>query len=203
MKRSAALSCAAAGCLLAACSGAHAVVTFLNTGGGRSITLQVGSANAAINTVTFDVQGAAIAPSAAPVTGTAGGGAPPTSLTGGIQIVLTTNRRGNAPDVVKLVANSAAGMACQSGVCTGSPLTIPFSTVSWTSFESNGSGSATGIPSGRFTGAASQTLFSVTVPARAGNGVRVSNVLVFSYDNATLFPSGSYSGRVTYTASVP
>ena len=179
------------------------MVTFLNTGGGRSITLQVGSANAAVNTVTFDVQNAAIAPSAAPVTGVAGGGAPPTAPTGGISIVLTTNRRGNAPDVVKLVANSAAGMQCISGVCIASPLTIPFSTVSWTSFELNGGGFAAGIPSGSFTGAASQTLYSVTVPASAGNGVRVSNVLVFSYDDATLFPSGTYSGRVTYTALVP
>jgi hypothetical protein len=203
MKRSACACCVAASALLAACSSAHAVVAFLNTGGGRSITLQVGSANAAINTVTFDVLNAAIAPSAAPVTGVAGGGAPPTAPAGGVFVMLTTNRRGNAPDVVKLVANSSAGMRCQSGVCTASPLTIPFSTVSWTSFEVTGGGFNAGIASGRFTGSASQTLLSLTVPARAGNGVLVANTLVFSYDNATLFPSGTYSGRVTYTASVP
>ncbi len=203
MKRSALCACATAGFLLAACPGARAVVTFLNTGGNTSITLQVGSANATVNTVTFDVLNAAIAPSAAPVTGVAGGGAPATSPVGGILFTLTTNRRGTAPDVVKLVANSAAGLRCQTGVCTTSPLTIPFDTVSWTSFELNGGAFGAGIPSGRFTDAAAQSLFSLTIPAGSGNGVRISNVLVFKYDNATLFPSGTYSGRVTYTASVP
>jgi hypothetical protein len=29
----------------------------------------------------------------------------------------------------------------------------------------------------------------------------MTNVLIFQYDNATLYPSGRYTGRVVYTAT--
>lgn len=193
----------AAGGLLAACGAAHAVLFYFNAGGTRSITLQVGSNNATVNTVTFDVLNANVAPTPAPVQGVAGNGAPATSPAGGILVVVSTNRRGNAPDVVKLLANSSAGMACVSGVCTTSPLTIPFSTVSWTSYETGGGAFASGIPSGTFNGSGSQSLFTATVPGGAGNSLIAANVLVFRYANTTLYPSGNYRGQVVYTAAVP
>lgn len=193
----------AAGVLLAAGGAAHAVVTYFNGAGVRSITLRVGSNNATINTVTFDVANANVAPSPAPVQGVAGNGATPTAPAGGILVVLSTNRRGSAPDVVKLLADSSAGMACQMGVCTTTPLTIPFNTVSWTSYEVGGGGFTAGVASGAFTGSASQTLFSATIPGGSGNSLLVANVLIFSYDNATLYPSGTYRGRVVYSATVP
>lgn len=194
----------AAGALLAASGCALAVVTFSNfTSGARNITLQVGSDNRTINTVTFDVLGTDIAPSAGPVEGVPGNGAPATSPANGILVVLTTRRRGNAPDVVRLTADSAGGLVCQTGVCTSNPVTIPFTTIGWTSYEVGGGAFSAGLPSGSFNGSASQTLFSTTIPASSGTGIEVRNVLVFRYDNATLYPSGVYRGRVVYTATVP
>ncbi len=193
------LACA----LLGASFGARAVVTYFNANGARSITLRVGSNNTTVNTVTFDVLNANIAPTPAPVQGVPGNGAPATSPPNGVQVLLQTNRRGNSPDVVKLLVNSSAGMACQTGVCTSSPLTIPFSTVSWTSYETGGGAFSAGIASGSFNGSAAQTLYSGTVPTASGNSVIVSNILVFQYANTTVYPSGTYRGRVTYTASVP
>lgn len=193
----------ATGALVLWSAGAHAVVTYSIGTGTRSITMTVGSNDTTVNTVTFDVLNANIAPSPAPVQGVPGNGAPATSPSGGVTVTLQTNRRGNAPDVVKLLVDSSAGMACQSGVCTSSPLTIPFTTVSWTSYEAGGGAFSAGIASGSFNGSASQLLFSGQIPTRSKNSMLVSNVLVFSYNNATLYPSGSYRGRVTYTVTVP
>ena len=94
-------------------------------------------------------------------------------------------------------------MACQSGTCLSGSVNIPFTTVSWTSYEPAGGAFSAGIASGTFTGSASQNLFANTVPGVVNDSMTVSNVLVYSYSNATLYPSGTYSGRVTYTATVP
>jgi hypothetical protein len=196
---------ALAAAFIAACTtpSAHAVVTFFTTTGNsqRSITLRVGSNDTAVNTVTFDVVNANVAPSPTPVQGTPGNGAPTTSPTGGIEIRLSTVNRGAAPDVVRLLADSSAGLACVTGGC-GSTL-IPFSTISWVSNNLQGGANAgKDIPSGNFNGSATQQLVSLTVPA-GSDSVTITNVLVFTYDNATLYPSGIYNGRVTYTATVP
>lgn len=194
----------AAGLLLAAAGCAHAVITFTSfTSGARSISLQVGSANNTVNTVTFDVLNANIAPTPTQVTGVPGNGAPATSPANGVLVVLSTRRRGTSPDVIKLTANSAGGLVCQSGVCASNPTPIPFNTVSWTSYEVGGGSFGGGIPSGTFNGSTSQTLFSFTIPAGSSTGMEARNVLVFSYNNTTLYPSGVYRGRVVYTATVP
>ena len=182
---------------------AGAVVTFFTTPGSgqRSITLRVGSNNTTVNTVTFDVLNANVAPSPTAVQGVPGNGAPATSPVGGIEIRLSTVNRGAAPDVVRLVADSSAGLSCVSGGC-GSTI-IPFSTISWISNNLQGGANAgKDIQSGAFSGSATQPLVSVTVPA-GSDSLIIRNVLLFMYDNATLYPSGTYNGRVTYTATVP
>ena len=92
-------------------------------------------------------------------------------------------------------------MSCVSGGC-GSTI-IPFSTVSWVSNNLQGGANAgLDIQSGSFNDSAAQGLVALTVPA-GSDSVTIRNVLVFTYSNATLYPSGTYSGRVTFTATVP
>jgi hypothetical protein len=73
--------------------------------------------------------------------------------------------------------------------------TIPFNAVSWIS-GGIGDNPAT-IPSGTFVGGAAQTLFNVT-----GNNW-FESCLQFNYANSQLVPAGTFSGRVTYTLSLP
>jgi hypothetical protein len=82
-----------------------------------------------------------------------------------------------------------------TGLSNGSGDTIPFSQISWTS-SGNGDTGAQPVPSGTFTGGM-QVLASYPV-----NSWRES-CLSFSYANANLVASGSYTGRVTYTLSAP
>lgn len=204
-RRAAVRSLLAAAFLAFAAGPASAVILYFNLGGARSISLRIGSNNAVVNVVNFVVTNAALAPGGTPVTGVAGGGASATNPVGGIYIEVTTNRRGLTPDVVRLSANSSTGLACVSGTCLGSGTVIPFNTISWTSYEPIGGGAFTaGIPSGSFNGAANQVLFSHTIPPVAGiDSMLAANVLIFSYSNATIYPSGIYTGRVTYTITVP
>lgn len=192
------LCCAAMGC-----SPADALVFYFDLPAGtRAITLSIGSPDAVVNSVVFDVQGANIMPNPVPVTGVAGNGAPPTAPAGGILFTILTQRRGGGRDTLRLTANSAGGLNCQNGACLGSGATIPFTDISWTSYEVTGVGFAGGIGDGAFNGSGAQSIFSDRIPAGA-NSMVLANVLLFRYANATLYPSGVYSGRVTYTLSVP
>lgn len=182
---------------------AQAVVTYsLNLLGQRSITLQVGSNDANINLVTFDVTGANIAPTPTPVQGTPGAGAPLTTPAGGILVRLATNRRGGFGQDVFVTADSSAGMACQTPATCGTTV-IPFSTVSWTSNNlQTGQYAGQDFQSGAFTDSGSQQLLVATAPGFF-DSLTVTNVLIFRYANTTLYPSGVYRGRVTFTASSP
>ena len=99
---------------------------------------------------------------------------------------------------VTVNADSSAGMSCQNTSCGST--NIPFSTVAWTvsnSVAPSGSPSSFDIQAGQFSGTASQTI--ATFPS----GRSLKNTLSFSYSNPTLFPAGTYKGRVTFTASMP
>ncbi|MDB5844759.1 MAG: hypothetical protein JWP79_2069, partial [Polaromonas sp.] len=58
------------------------------------------------------------------------------------------------------------------------------------------------IQDGSFTGAGNQVLTNFSC-CGGSDGFEMANTLIFSYTNATLYPSGQYTGRVTYTASTP
>jgi hypothetical protein len=73
--------------------------------------------------------------------------------------------------------------------------TIPFSEISWTS-SGNGDGPGQPFPSGSFTGG-TQPLGSFPFNTWRESCHR------FSYLNSTFVAAGTYSGRVTYTLSVP
>ncbi|MGH8031643.1 MAG: hypothetical protein ACREO8_04575 [Luteimonas sp.] len=73
--------------------------------------------------------------------------------------------------------------------------TIPFSQISWTS-SGNGEAGAQPFPAGAFSGGV-QMLASFPV-----NTFRES-CHTFSYANSAIVASGTYTGRVTYTLTVP
>lgn len=69
--------------------------------------------------------------------------------------------------------------------------TLPFSEIGWTSSDGD-------IPSGAFDDSANQFLMNYNLaPTNRGRGV--IDYLTFSYSNDTIYPAGTYTGRVVYT----
>jgi hypothetical protein len=187
---------------------AHAVFTF--TGAllpPRQIALRVGSANATVNNVTFDVNSASLFLNPQPVTGAPGNGTPATAPAGGteIQIAAQTPWLLFGSSTLTLTVDSSAGLSCVGGTGCGTTI-IPFTTVSWTSYNKDTASSCAGqdIQNGTFTGGGSQQLAQCNVGNAgllSGYVVTLSNVLVFQYSNATFYPAGQYTGRVVFTAT--
>ena len=135
--------------------------------------LAVGTLGATVDTVTFTVPGNLVG------TGTSIAG----SQT--VLIEVATRRSGGTggPTTVLLVANSSTPLASGTNI-------IPMTEISWTS--ANGI-----IPPGTFNGTATQQLFSFFAP----NGVtRQEDTHTFFYANSRIYPAGTYTTTVTYTA---
>ena len=177
---------------------AWALITLLPTGSPRQLIMRVGSADTTVNKVVFDVLNTNVSPSPAPVVGVPGSGAPATSPAGGVEVMLQTRNSASATTMF-LNVNSSAGLSCIGGSGCGTTV-IPFNTISWVSHNLDTTYPGLDIQSGRFSGATAQQLIGVRA---TGVSVRFSNVLIFTYDNATLYPAGQYLGRVTYTGSMP
>lgn len=176
---------------------ASAVITLLPTGSPRRITMQVGSADTAVNQVVFDVSNANVSPNPLPITGVPGAGAPATTPAGGVLVRVIT-RNGNNTEL-RLTVDSSAGLSCVPASGCGATV-IPFSTISWVAYNHDTTYPTFDIQNGVFTGAVAQLLTDYIM---VNVSVDMSNVLIFSYDNATLYPAGQYLGRVTYTATMP
>lgn len=99
------------------------------------------------------------------------------------------NTNAGNPATANLTVTSPAGL-------TNAALnTIPFNTISWIS---GGIGDAVAtIPSGTFVGGASQSLLTVA------RNTWFESCLAFNYANAQIVPSGTFTGRVTYTLTAP
>lgn len=182
---------------LLACGQAGAVFTFLPFGTPRFIQLQVGSAGGTINNVTFNVTGANTSPTPSPVVGVPDAGAPVTNPSGGVRVRMR-GQWGSGNQVLSLRVNSAAGMACVPATGCGSTV-IPFNTISWAAFEKSNF-TQFDIQSSSFTGGATQLLSQFS--CCGGASVEMANTLVFTYNNATLYPAGRYTGRVVFTATI-
>jgi len=84
---------------------------------------------------------------------------------------------------------------------TNGVVSVPWTEFSWISTPDPASTAATAIPSGAFTGAAGQQLVNFTAPA---NQVRWAGAsLLYRYANSVAVPSGTYGGRVAFTATTP
>lgn len=185
---------------------AHALITTTYPTGNvqRSITLRVGSTGTTIDEVSFDVSNASVAPTQGAITGA---GAGPVTVT------MTTNQRRTGLQVTTatLTVSSTTGLTCSTASSCDSTI-IPFSTISWTASnpQTTGSNAFKDIQSGTFNGSSAQQLAQFSLPKAADMSAQgsnsatttMTNTLTFQYANTTVYPSGTYKGRVTFTASM-
>lgn len=185
---------------LLASSQAGAVFTFFPFTNPRLVQLQVGATGPTINNVTFNVTGASTSPTPLPVVGMPDASTPSTAPPGGVRIRML-GRWNSGTQRMRLSVDSAAGLACVGGTGCGSTV-IPFNTIGWIAGEkSNFTGFD--IQNGTFSGSATQPLVDFVCCALfSEQNFEMANTLVFTYDNATLYPAGSYRGRVVFTASI-
>lgn len=204
---------AMAAAALAACAAppAHAVITIVtDTGSTYGLTLRVGSAGTTVDTVAFSVTGANAGLTPTAVTGT------PT-ITVWVMPVRPITASNTTARPVTLRVDSSMALLCQSGGC--GTAAIPFSKISWVA--SGNSNAASGdIQNGSFDTTANQTIASYNanasfctgllgLPCVLGIGTWTyqsqqlsSTTLQFSYANDTVYPGGTYSGTVRFTASM-
>jgi hypothetical protein len=105
--------------------------------------------------------------------------------------------RGNPPIRI-VVANRATPGGSRIAMLTAdssTPLqngnhTVPLSVISWTSQDGD-------IPAGRYDDSSNQFLLSFP------NSQQISDQHRFFYDNADILEAGTYTGRVTYTLTMP
>jgi hypothetical protein len=180
------------------CSPAPAVFTGFPLGNPRFIELQVGASGGVVNTVRFNISGANIGPQPSPVPGLPDAQTPSTTPGGGVRVRMRGQWNAVSNNTLTLVVNSAAGMVCVAGTGCGSTV-IPFTTVSWVSYQKATNVPGFDIQDGTFSGGVVQPLGGI-VCCTTPSTVEMSNTLVFSYDNATLYPAGQYRGRVVFTA---
>jgi hypothetical protein len=155
----------------------------------RELRLQVCASGGAISVVSFTVPAASVGNAVAVVgtfAGTCGAGTCPAGV-----VYLDAEARsyngGIGGDTATLSVNSAAPLS------DGAGNTIPFTQISWIA-----SGFAPiSIPSGAFSGSASQVLDTFVTSQRN------QQCHAFQYLNDQYFPGGTYNGRVTYTMTMP
>lgn len=179
-------------------AGAVILTTYFSVSEG--ITLRVGSTGGTIDEVSFDVNNANLAPSPGAVAG-AGAGA--------VLVTLSADKASFfGPTVATLTASSSGGLSCITSASCGSTV-IPFSSIGWVSANlDTGTNAGNDIQSGSFDGSGSQQLAQFALPGflqtlfQGSSRTQMSNTLSFSYANSVLYPSGSYRGRVTFTATM-
>jgi hypothetical protein len=167
---------------------AEAVFTNLGIPFFHTISIRVGSFGGTVDTVNFGT-----------VAGNVVGNSAAITASGTVDVVVNALTLVSGSRTVTVNADSAAGMSCQTAATCASTL-IPFSAVSWTvsnSVAPSGSPSVFDIQAGSFNTSASQTIASFP------SGRRMDNTLSFKYANSTVYPAGTYRGRVTFTASMP
>jgi hypothetical protein len=113
----------------------------------------------------------------------AGSGTPINGAPAGVLI------RAEARQTGCIAKNATLSVTTPAGLTSGGN-TIPFSTISWVASDAD-------IASGAYL--APGTLTLATFP----NCRRVENTHAFSFDNAQVYPSGTYNGTATYTLSMP
>lgn len=189
---------------------AHAIVTLsadpaLTTGlftYTRRVTMRIGASTiGTINKVTFNVTGANVSPTPAPVVGVPSAGAGVGSAPANSVRISVSNRWTTfANQQVIVTVDSSGGLVCTAGPCGAT--TIPMSKISWTSSNlATGTYAGQDFASGSFNDSATQTLLDFTAPP--SRSFNVTNDWVFTYANDTLYPAGVYQKRVTFTATMP
>lgn len=177
---------------------ADAVFTYAPTSSAAyGITLQVGSV-AAIDEVVFNA------------TGNNAGLATGTALAGSQQITIRVSPARPARLLVEnrpvtLTATVPVGLTCTTASSCGANV-IPFSDISWVSTDRTNPTQGD-IQNGSFVSGSTQTLASfdgatATILLVNGDTRFMANTLSFQYANTTVYPAGSYSGTVSFTATM-
>jgi len=154
---------------------AHAEIVFNLWGAPAEVRIRVGAATG-ITTVTHNVPATQV------------GDGTPVAGTPGSLLIEASARRANF--LSALSTNFIVSVDSSTPLSNGTD-TIPFTSISWTAQDED-------IPSGNFTGSPAQVILP---PTRAFWLVRDWHT--FYYNNTQIVPYGTYSGRVTYTVSVP
>lgn len=154
---------------------AHAEIVFNFWGAPAEVRIRVGAA-AGITTVTHNVPATQV-----------GGGTPVAGTPGSILIEASARRASVfSAFLTNFIVSADSSIPLSNGTDT-----ISFTNISWTAQDGD-------IPSGQFTGTPAQIILN---PTRALWLVRDWHT--FYYNNTQIVPSGTYTGRVTYTVSVP
>jgi hypothetical protein len=154
---------------------AHAEIVFNFFGAPAEVRIRVGAATG-ITTVTHNVPATQVG-DGTPIAGT------PNSI-----LIEASARRANFFSA--LFTNFIVSADSSTPLSNGTD-TISFTNISWTAQDGD-------IPSGNFTGSPAQVILP---PTRAWWLVRDWHT--FYYNNTQIVPYGTYTGRVTYTVSVP
>ena len=154
---------------------AHAEIVFNFWGAPAEVRIRVGAATG-ITTVTHNVPATNVG-DGTPVEGT------PSSI-----LIEASARRANFFSALStnFIVSADSSIPLSNGTDT-----ISFTSISWTAQDED-------IPSGNFTGSPAQVILP---PTRAFWLVRDWHT--FYYNNTQIVPYGAYTGRVTYTVSVP
>lgn len=154
---------------------AHARIIFEGWGAPAEVRIRVGAA-AGITTVTHNVSATNV-----------GDGTPVAGTPNSIRIEASARRAG----IFSALFTNFIVTADSSTPLTNGTDIIPFTDISWTARDGD-------IPSGNFTGSPAQVILSPTSAIW-----RVRDRHTFYYNNTRIVPYGTYTGRVTYTVSVP
>lgn len=158
--------------------------------GGAQIYLRIGRTGGATSTVSFAVP-ASVAGTGTPVLGTALANAgsaelpnfPAACPANHVRIVATARAPASNTRTATLRVNS-------SGVLASGPNSIPFTDFDWISTDPE-------IPSGPFSGSATQFLYSFM------NSRSVSVCHQFRFLNTNVYPPGTYTGTLVYNLNMP
>lgn len=170
--------------------GPSQALTVVIANGADQIYLRVGRTTAAVSQVAFAVTGG-IAGNGTPILGTvavnAGAAEPPNfpaaCPANHIRIVARARSAVANTRTASLRVNSSGGLVAGAN-------TIPFTDFDWTSTDVE-------IPAGAFSGSPTQLLYSFQ------NSREVSVCHRMRFLNASVYPSGTYTGTLTYNLQMP
>jgi hypothetical protein len=192
---------AAAAVLCASAPAGSVVTTACCHTGARDVILRVGTATAGtIDVVRFDVGGGTTGNSQAAAPNPHGNGVPVAAATGAVPVYLRVRAPASVlPQQITVTVSSPPNLTCAAG-CGAA--TIPFSQISWTVTNPAAGDFVDGMLGGTST-ILGPVNFTGFVFGFVGGTYQVDNNLSFSFANTTPYAAGRYTGRVTYTVTLP
>lgn len=160
----------------------------------HSVRLRVGSPSGIVDSVGFTIPGDSVGSGKSIVQDIS-----PVALAALVQVEIQARTMNPGDRTALLTVTTPPGLCHSSGCAVA---IVPMTEIAWTSLDvqtrgADGNTAQGGIESGVFVASTTTTL--LTFPS----GQRAISYLQFRFLNTTLFPAGTYSGRVMFTASMP